>query len=161
MESDLNKLLASLPKYPSFSLIHFSNNCNLINELKEFTKEAQEYLILTFSKNSLETLVKYENSSIKVQLINPKRPKYHNPSKSYDYLFITSLPEDRESFYKKIYYALKNAAPIFIFLKQSQKELSKKIESELIDNNFVATNILTIDQYIVVSGRKMHGWSGA
>ena len=161
MASDLEKLLSSLPKSPNFMVLHFGEDDRLIEELKEFCKDALEYRVLTFTKEAKERLVRFENSYTKVQQINPKRPKYHHPSKSYDYLFVTTLPNDLDDFLKKVYSALKNGAPVFIFLDKNLKEMAFMLESKLIERNYVAINLIDIDDFLVVSSKKMHGWSGS
>jgi len=161
MKSDFNKLLDSLLKVPNYMVLHFSEDTTLIDELKDFTKDASEYRVLTFTKEASESLKSYEDSITKIQPINPKRPKYHHPSKSYDFLFITTLPNNLDEFFKKVYSALKNGAPTFIFLPKDKRDLAYKLESILIDRNFVATNIMQIDDFLVVSSKKMHGWSGS
>ena len=161
MASDIEKLLNSLPESPNFMVLHFSEDNSLIEPLQEFCKDSQEYRVLTFSKEAKEALESYENSYTKIQQINPKRPKYNHPSKFYDYLFITTLPQDLDDFLKKVYSALKNGAPIFIFLDKEDKEKAYQLESKLIERNYVAINLIDIDNYLVVSSKKMHGWSGS
>lgn len=161
MASDIEKLLDSLPKSPNFMVLHFSKDSNLIKPLQEFCKDSLEYRILTFTKEAKEALEKYENSYTKVQLINPKRPKYNHPSKFYDYMFVTALPNNLDEFLKKAYGALKNGAPVFIFLDKNSKEEAYKLESKLIERNYVAINLIDIDDFLVVSSKKMHGWSGS
>jgi len=161
MVDDIDKLLNSLPKSPEFMVLHFSEDNSLINKLQEFCKDAAEYRVLTFDPKAKDELKKYENSYTKVQLANSQRPKYNHPSKFYDYLFVTSLPEDRDDFLKKVYYALKNGAPMFIFLPKGNRNFAHEVESELIEKNYVATNLMDIDDFLVVSAKKMHGWSGA
>jgi len=161
MANDLEKLLKSLPKSPNFMVLHFSEDKTLVDELKEFCKDALEYRILTFTQEAKEALEDVENSYTKVQLINPKRPKYNHPSKFYDYLFITTLPQDLDDFLKKVYSALKNGAPLFIFLDKNNKEEAYLLESKLIERNYVAVNLMEIDEFLVVSSKKMHGWSGS
>ncbi len=161
MASDIEKLLESLPKSPSFMVMHFTKDATLIKELKEFCQDAQEYRVLTYEAREKESLEDYASGNMAVQLINPKRAKYNHPSKFYDYLFVTALPQNRDEFLQKVYYALKNGAPIFIFLQKEQKELAYALESELIDRNYVAINLIDIDNFLVVSAKKMHGWSGS
>ena len=162
MVNDIKKLLEALPKYPNFMVLHIAKEKTFIKELQDFYKEddlISEYRILTFSNNTYESLKNFENSFTKVQLVNHKRPKYNHPSKFYDYLFVTFLPKERDDFFKKIYIALKNNSPLFIFLNKDSTELAYLLENELIEKNFVATNIINLDNYLVVSARKMHGWS--
>ncbi len=158
MESDINKLFDSLPKYPNYMVMHFCDNSNLINKIECFAKDAREYFIFSFDKDIVDNLKDYKKDKTIIKYINPKRPRYHSPTKSYDYLFITSLPEDRNEFFKKIYNALKNGASLFIFLDSAKKTLSYTIESELIENNYVAINIFDVDNILVISAKKMHGW---
>jgi len=161
--SQVTDLLNSLPKSPAMRIIHITNSNKLCSEIQNFSKDtdnSNEYLILTL-KQELETSLKsLENSYTKVKYLDTNRPKYNIQAKLYDYLFIEALANDRESFFKKCYSTLKNAAPIFIFLNREQKELSYKIESELIECNYVATNKMEIDDFLVISAKKMHGWSG-
>jgi len=162
--SDIDKLLNSLLKSPGMRVMHFTNEGLLCKELQEFCKSSEfesEYLILTLNKEYEQGLKEWENSFTKVKFVNEKRPKYHMQSKQYDYLFIETLANDRVSFFKKVYSALKNAAPIFIFLAKNQKALAYTLQEELIECNFVASNIMEFDNFLVVSSKKMHGWSGS
>jgi len=161
--SQIDKLLNSLPAYPGMRIMHFTNKPIICNNLSNFCQKSEdsEYLILTFEENSLKELKTFENSYTKAKVVNPNRPKFNTQAKLYDYLFLTTLPDDRESFFKRVYSALKNAALVFIFLNKEQRELSYKIESELIECNYVATNKMFLDNFLVISTKKMHGWSGA
>ena len=162
--SDVNNLINSLLQLPGMRVMHFTKDGALSKKLIEFCKSSEfdsEYLILTFNQEKLDSLKVYENSFCKVKYVNPKRPKYHIQSKQYDYLFIEDLPEDRLSFFKKVYSALKNAAPLFIFLPKDKRNFAYKIEKELIESNYVASNLIDLDDYLIVSSKKMHGWSGS
>ena len=66
MAGDFKKLLDSLPKYPNFMVLHFSEDSTLINSLQEFCKDALEYRVLTFSKEAKVSLEGFENSYTKV-----------------------------------------------------------------------------------------------
>ena len=161
--SQIDKLLESLAIAPAMRVMHFAKEPTLCQKIGTFCQKSEdsEYLIYTFCEEALEALKPYENSYTKAKLTNPKRPKYNIQAKLYDYLFLTTLPEDRESFFKRVYSALKNAGLVFIFLKKEQRELSYKIESELIESNYVAVNRMILDDFLVISTKKMHGWSGA
>jgi hypothetical protein len=158
---DIEKLLSSLSKSPNYMVLHFTNDTTLVKELQEFCKDSAEYRILTFTNSAKEALEKFNNSYTKIGLINPKRPKYNHPSKFYDFLFITTLPNNIDDFFKKVYVALKNGAPVFIFLDKTDKDFAYKLESILIERNFVALNLIEMDDFLVVSSKKMHGWSGS
>ena len=160
--NDIKKLLNSLLITPGMRVMHFTNKGLLCKELQEFCKSSEfesEYLILTLNKESKQSLKEWENSFTEVKYIDEKRPKYNMQSKQYDYLFIETLANDRVSFFKKVYSTLKNAAPIFIFLAKEQKALAFELQEELIESNFVASNIMELDNFLVVSAKKMHGWS--
>ena len=160
-KSDIDKLLNSLPKSPNYMVLHFTQDETLVSKFQDFFKDSSEYRVLTFTNEAKERLDKFNNSYTKVQLINPKRPKYNHPSKFYDFLFVTALPNNIDEFLKKIYLALKNGAPLFIFLDKDKKELAYKLETQLIKRNYVAVNFMEIDNFLVVSSKKMHGWSGS
>ncbi len=159
--SGIDSLLNSLMRPPGMRVMHFCESDLFCKNLSDFCKDIEnsEYQILTFSKESEELLQKYKNSYTKLRLVSPQRPKYNIQGKLYDYLFITVLPQDRESFFKRVYSALKNAGLIFIFLEKNQKDLAYKIEAELIECNYVATSRMDLNGYLIVSGKKMHGWS--
>ncbi len=161
MANDFKLLLNALVKQPAFMVLHFTNSNNLIEQIKQFCKdECSEYKIFYLDKSKKE-LEKFKDDITTIQYLNLDRKQYTMQGKFYDYLFIDALPQDRVSFFKKIYKSLKNAAPIFIFLPNSSKELSYKIEAELIECNYVASSKMQIDNYLVVSAKKMHGWSGS
>jgi len=161
--SQIDKLLESLAIAPAMRVMHFAKEPTLCDNISNFCKKSEdsEYLIYTFYEEALEALKAYENSYTQVKLTNPKRPKYNIQGRLYDYLFLTTLPVDRDSFFKRVYSALKNAGLVFIFLKKEQRELSYKIESELIESNYVAVNRMILDNFLIISTKKMHGWSGA
>jgi len=160
---EVKKLFDSLLKSPGMRVMHFSNDKSLINEIKEFCNLSQyesEYLIITFNEKAQESLKALEDDITKVKYYSENRPRYNIQAKLYDYLFINILPKDRESFFKRVYSALKNGAPIFIFLQKEQRDLAFKIEQELIESNYVAINFIELDNYLIVSAKKMHGWGG-
>jgi len=160
----IDKLLSSLVQTPGMRVMHFTKDGAICRDIIEFCKDNEfdcEYLILTFNQESEKDLKVYENTFCEVKYVNPKRPKYHMQSKQYDYLFIEDLPEDRISFFKKVYSALKNATPIFIFLEKNQRNFAYKLQEELIESNYVATNLTDLDTILIVSAKKMHGWSGS
>lgn len=162
--SEINKLLDSLQKSPGMRIMHFCADKKHITPIKDFCKEESsfcEYLIVTFTEEDAKKLTSHKNSYCKVNYLSPKRPRFNMNAKLYDYLFVETIPEERTLFFKKIYYALKNAALLFILLDKEQKSLSMEIESELIDCNYVAVNKIEIDSLLIVSAKKMHGWSGA
>ncbi len=161
--SQVNKLLESLPTHPAMRIMHFAKEPTLCEQISNFCQKSEdsEYLIYTFYEDALEALKPYENSYTKAKVTSPKRSKYNIQGKLYDYLFLTTLPVDRESFFKRVYSALKNAGLVFIFLKKEQRDLSYIIESELIESNYVASNKMELDDFLVISSKKMHGWSGA
>ena len=159
MENSINKLLNSLHKVPNFSIMHFSENKQFINEIKEFCKEdCSEYRVISFDKENSIKLNKYSDNITKIQYIEPLRKRYSMHGKFYDYIFVSSLYNDREAFFKKVYSALKNGALMFIFLEKNEREKAYKIESELIENNYVATSLIDLDKHLIVSAKKMHGW---
>ena len=160
----LTNLLNALPKSPGMRIMHFCKEPLLISQIQEYCKSESdycEYLIATFHAEDATRLQVYANSFTKIKYLHPKRPRFHMQSKQYDYLFLTTLPNDRPQFFKKIYSALKNGAPLFIFLEKQERELYYKIESELIESNYVATNKTELEEFILLSAKKMHGWSGA
>ena len=160
--NETKKLLNSLLKSPGMRIMHFSSDSTLVDEIKEFCNSSEyssEYLIITFNQEIEKRLKSIEDEITKVKYYSENRPKFNIQAKLYDYLFITNLPIDRESFFKRVYSALKNGAPIFIYLQKDQKELAYKIEQELIESNYVATNFIEIDNSLVVSAKKMHGWN--
>ena len=159
MANDIKKLLNSLQKQPNFSIMHFSENEQFINEIKEFCKdECSEYRVISFDKNNLIKLNKYSDNITKIQYLDPLKKKYSMHGKFYDYIFVNSLYKDRETFFKRVYSALKNGALMFIFLEKNKREKAYKIESELIENNYVATSLIDLDEYLIISAKKMHGW---
>lgn len=162
--SEVDKLLNSLPQNPGMRVMHFTKDGALCKSIKEFCSSSEfdsEYLILTFDQDTQEALKVYEDSFCEVKFVNERRPKYHMQSKQYEYLFVDSLPNDRVSFFKKVYSALKNAAPIFIFLEKSNRTFAYKLQEELIESNYVAANLTDLDNFLIVSAKKMHGWSGS
>jgi len=163
MPKEIVKLLDALPKHPNFMVMHFAKDSRYIKDIEKFCLDgdfSQEYKILTFSNEAENKLKGYENDLIKVQFANLKRPRFSMQGKFYDYLFVLDLPENLEEFFKKVYLSLKNGAPSFIFLDSYNKDLAYKVELILIECNFVATSIMEIDEFFVVSARKMHGWGG-
>lgn len=161
--NEIDNLLQSLPKSPSMRVMHFSADDSLCAQIQAFCNSPQEdneYLIATFTPEDEHKLLHYKNSFTDIKYLSPKRPRFHMQSKLYDYLFVSVLPEKRANFFKKVYSALKNAAPLFILLASTQKELAKKIESELIETNYVATSRMELGEFLIVSARKMHGWGG-
>jgi len=145
-------------------IMHFCSDSFLVEQIKNYCQsesEYCEYLLATLSEENAQNLKKFENSYTKVKYLSENRPRFHIQAKQYDYLFLTTLPQNRIPFFKKLYSALKNAAPLFLFLKKEQRALSYTIESELIETNYVATNRTDLKDFIVVSAKKMHGWSGA
>ena len=162
--ADIDNLLDSLMQAPGMRVMHFAKDDTLCQNIQDFCKGSEfdsEYLILTFKQEDEEKLKQLEDEIIKVKYVNENRQKFNIQAKLYDYLFITNLPSDTDSFFKRVYSALKNGAPIFIFLDKNDKELAYKLESELIEANYVASNKMVIDNYLVLSSKKMHGWSGA
>lgn len=160
---ELDNLLSSLMQLPGMRVMHFAKDDTLCNNIENFCKGSEfdsEYLILTFNKESEERLKYLEDEVIKVKYVNENRPKFNIQAKLYDYLFISTLPSNTESFFRRVYSSLKNGAPIFIFLNKEDKELAYKLESELIEANYVASNKMQIDDFLVLSSKKMHGWSG-
>lgn len=162
--SSFQSLLEALPKSPGMRIMHFCKEPILIDEIQNYCKDQSdycEYLLATFSQEDLEKLAKYENSYTQLNYLNENRPRYHMQSKQYDYLFITTMPEERVEFFKKVYSALKNAAPLFIIIKNCETSFAYLIESELIESNYVAVNKMPLEEYTVISAKKMHGWSGS
>lgn len=162
--SGLRSLLEALPKSPGMRIIHFCKEPILIDEVQNYCQDQAdycEYLLATFSQEDLEGLVGYENSYTQVKYLNENRPRYHMQSKQYDYLFVTTMPEKRVEFFQKVYSALKNAAPLFIIIKNCETTFTYLIESELIESNYVATNKTELGEYTIISAKKMHGWSGS
>jgi len=96
MVSDLDKLLDSLPKYPNFMVMHFGEESRIIERMqKNFrSSDIDEYLLATLNKEKVDSLSSYENSFTKVKFIPPQKPRYQTNAKMYDYLFVTTLPED-------------------------------------------------------------------
>lgn len=161
--ANIVSLLQSLPKSPSMRVMHFSAEGSLCPQIQNFYSnqpEECEYLIATFTKEDEQRLQRFQNSFTEVKYLNPKRPRFHMQSKLYDALFISVLPDERIEFFKKVYSALKNAAPLFILINKGQKELAKVLETELIESNYVATNRMELGEFYIVSARKMHGWGG-
>ena len=162
--SDIDNLLNALMQAPGMRVMHFTKDDTLCRNIQNFCKGSEfdsEYLILTFKQKSEDKLKALECENTKVKYVNENRPKFNIQAKLYDYLFITDLPVNTESFFKRIYSALKNGALIFIFLDKKDRELAYKLESELIEANYVASNKMEIDDFLVISSKKMHGWSGA
>ena len=162
--TELDSLLNSLMQAPGMRVMHFAKDDTLCQNIKSFCKGSEfdsEYLILTFSQEDEENLKHIEDEITKVKYVNEKRAKFNIQGKLYDYLFIKNLPNDTESFFRRVYSALKNGAPIFIFLDKEDRELAYKLESELIEANYVASNKMHIDNFLVLSSKKMHGWSGS
>ena len=160
----VDKLLNSLMQAPGMRVMHFAADSTICQNIKYFCSDSEydsEYLILTFTQESEENLKNLEDKNTKVKYVNENRPKFNIQAKLYDYLFITNLPNDTQSFFRRVYSALKNGAPIFIFLNKDDKELAYKLESELIEANYVASNKMQIDNFLILSSKKMHGWSGA
>lgn len=161
--AEVDSLLNSLMLVPGMRVMHFANDSILCKSIQNFCKESEfnsEYLILTFSQESEYSLKYLEDEVTKVKYINENRPKFNIQAKLYDYLFITTLPSNTESFFRRVYSSLKNGAPIFIFLNKEDRELAYRLESELIEANYVASNKMPIDDFLVLSSKKMHGWSG-
>ncbi len=161
---NIQALLQALPKSPGMRIMHFAKEPSLILQIQNYCyKESDycEYLIATLSEEDAVRLKKFENSYTRVKYLNENRPRFHMQAKQYDYLFLTTLPKNRIPFFQKLYSALKNGAPLFIFLKKEEKPLSYTIEQELIEKNYVATNRTDLEEYLIVSAKKMHGWSGA
>ncbi len=161
---NIQALLQALPKSPGMRIMHFAKEPSLISQIQNYChKESDycEYLIAALNEEDAALLKKFENSYTKVKYLNENRPRFHMQAKQYDYLFLTTLPKNRTPFFQKLYSALKNGAPLFIFLKKEEKRLSYTIEQELIEKNYVATNRTDLEEYLVVSAKKMHGWSGA
>ncbi|HHD74896.1 MAG TPA: hypothetical protein ENL00_03640, partial [Nitratifractor sp.] len=101
--SGLRSLLEALPKSPGMRIIHCCKEPILIDEVQNYCQDQSdygEYLLATFSQEDLEGLVGYENSYTQVKYLNENRPKYHMQSKQYDYLFVTTMPENRVEFFK-------------------------------------------------------------
>ncbi len=161
--SEIEQLLEALPKSPGMRIMHFCKEPILIEQIQKYCKSQEpycEYLLATFHQIDADTLAKYQNGFSKVKYLNEKRPRFHIQAKQYDYLFLTTLPLKRVPFFKKVYSALKNGAPLFIVLKSKEKELANTIEAELIESNYVASNKTQLGEYLLVSAKKMHGWSG-
>ena len=162
--SEIDNLLNSLMQAPGMRVMHFAKDDTICKNIQNFCKGSDfdsEYLILTFSQDDEERLKYLEDDITKVKYVNENRAKFNIQAKLYDYLFITNLPNETQSFFKRVYSALKNGAPIFIFLDKNDRELAYKLESELIESNYVASNKMQIDNFLVLSSKKMHGWSGA
>ncbi len=161
--SELDKLLDSLLVVPGMRIMHFCKDDAICGNLSRFCQKSEdgEYLILTFNEKDYNKLLKYKNGCIKVKQVLEERKRFNTQAKLYDYLFLSTLPKNRESFFKRVYSALKNAAYVFIFLDKNDRMLAYKIESELIESNYVAVSLLEIDGYLAVSCKKMHGWSGS
>ena len=162
--AEIDNLLDSLMQVPGMRVMHFAKDDTLCQNIQNFCKGSEfdsEYLILTFSQRDEEELKQLEDEITKVKYVNENRPKFNIQAKLYDYLFITNLASDTQSFFRRVYSALKNGAPIFIFLDKKDRELAYKLESELIEANYVASNKMEIDDFLVLSSKKMHGWSGA
>ena len=162
--AEIDNLLNSLMQAPGMRVMHFAKDDTLCSNIQNFCRGSDfdsEYLILTFSQEDEESLKHIEDEITKVKYVNENRPKFNIQAKLYDYLFVTDLPTDTQSFFKRVYSALKNGAPIFIFLNKDDKRLAYKLESELIEANYVASNKMQIDNYLVLSSKKMHGWSGS
>jgi len=160
----IKALLQSLPKSPGMRIMHFCKEPLLISQIQEYCKSESdycEYLIATLTAQDATKLQEFQNSYTEVKYLSPQRPRFHMQSKQYDYLFLSTLPQERIPFFKKIYSALKNGAPLFIFLEKEASELYYKIESELIETNYVATNKTELKEFTLLSAKKMHGWSGA
>ena len=160
----IDKLLDSLTITPAMRVMHFTKDDTICTNIKQFCSNSEfdnEYLVLTFSQESEERLKYLEDELTNVKYVKENRAKFNIQAKQYDYLFISDLPSDTQSFFKRVYSALKNGAPIFIFVDKEDKTLAYKLESELIEANYVAANKMQIDDYLVISSKKMHGWSGA
>ena len=163
MKSEIDKLLNSLAKQPNFMVMHFAKDKKYVNQIQSWCKDGNlcnEYRVLTFSTEVEEELKVFEDEITKVKYLTSKRPRYSMQGKFYDYLFVFDLPQNLEDFLKKVYGSLKNGAPSFIFLESRDKNFAYRVESILIECNFVATTIMEIDNLLVVSARKMHGWGG-
>ena len=161
---NIQALLHALPKSPGMRIMHFAKEPLLISQIQNYClKESDycDYLIATLNEEDTTILKKFENSYTKVKYLNENRSRFHIQAKQYDYLFLTTLPKKRVPFFQKLYSALKNGAPLFIFLQKEENSLSYTIEQELIEKNYVATNRTDLEEYLVVSAKKMHGWSGA
>jgi len=161
---EIDNLLNSLMQAPGMRVMHFAKDDIFCKNIKSFCRGSEfdsEYLILTFSQDDENKLKYIEDEITKVKYVNENRPKFNIQGKLYDYLFIKNLPNDTESFFKRVYSALKNGALIFIFLEREDRELAYKLESELIEANYVASNKMYIDDFLVLSSKKMHGWSGS
>ena len=162
--AEVDNLLNSLMRAPGMRVMHFAKEDTICQNIQNFCSSSEfdsEYLILTFKQESEDKLKHLENDITKVKYVNEKRPKFNIQAKLYDYLFITNLPSETQSFFKRVYSAMKNGAPVFIFLDKNDRELAYKLESELIECNYVASNKMEIDDFLVLSSKKMHGWSGA
>ncbi|RLA77246.1 MAG: hypothetical protein DRG30_00745 [Epsilonproteobacteria bacterium] len=166
-EERISQLLGIINLYPAIRIMHFSDDSNLLSKKIGQICEENDYeyqLNCTQDICYEEKRKEYaESGNIKIKQINLAQPRYAIQAKMYDYLFVTCeiSNEERASFLKKSYPAIKNAGLILLFIPKNNFTENHIWSGLLEENNFVATNTLdTFSNYDVIISKKMHGWGG-
>ncbi|MEA3490823.1 MAG: hypothetical protein U9R27_02895 [Campylobacterota bacterium] len=166
-EERIDQLLGIINLYPAIRVMHFSDGSQQLTQKINTLCEQHHYdyqLNCTTDTCYEEMIDRYgDEGMIKIKRFDLNRPRYAIQAKLYDYLFVTTqIPdEERLSFLKKTYAAIKNAGLILIFLPKDDLRQNHIWSELLLENYFVASNTLDIfADYDVIIAKKMHGWGG-
>ena len=148
----MQELFSIIPNLPGVRVLDIGGEPKLFKQLESFcrTKEHELHTII-FDNTPLQS----DYATIRHIPINKER--YNQRSIQYDTIFVDYPLEkidDLELFFKKIYRIMKNGAKVIIFT-QNIEELTMLLEKL----NFVAINPIEIEDKVVLTAKKMHGWA--
>jgi len=164
----LKKLLEIIADAPALRIAHFSESGEMMTEiLSDFCqKKGYEYQINCTNSSFFETMSdKFKDiNAVKPIKFTLERPRYMIQGKIYEYLFVTTVIEEkmRSDFLKKAHGIIKNAGNILIFLPKGSYEERYSWMALLEEHYYVASNTIDdlFENYDVLISKKMHGWGG-
>ncbi len=162
-KENFEKLFSIIKNYPMSHILHIDEgNKEFIESLFSFVMENDlVYHLNVIDKKIFDSFKdKFDiDKRFKIKLFSFSQERYTQHSVLYDTAFLTvdiSTIEDKEDFFKKVYRVMKNSGDIIFFIKEEDKE---KIVSILERLNYVAINYIEgFDSFVVLTGKKMHGW---
>jgi predicted nucleic acid-binding protein len=161
----IDQLLTIIPDHPALRVMHFVDRPTpLIDALADLTRRRDyEYRLLCFDEAQSDTLSRHYalEKRITVQSVTHDQARYHRQAKMYDYLFVEAHIPEVDTFLKKVYTSMKNAAPFFALIHPNQRNQIETWRRAAEENFFVAFNTFDLtDSLHVISAKKMHGWGG-
>jgi len=166
IESDeIEKLLGIISPAPLVRIGHFVDDIGEeIDVLRRFCdRNDYEYFLSSLKNEIYAPLEKYHGHLVsKIQQLDIHKQSYMRHGIFYDYLFVSAgiESEERAAFVQKCHKVIKNAGLFMLFLRKGNTRPQEWMNL-LEEHYFVATSTIEIGRgYVVVIGKKMHGWGG-